>query len=484
MENSDIQDAKELVRSWYKNESGQPFEMTDGQAEIFCTIFSKKHTRNHICTFTRYGKSEVISMAVLTRVSTFPEKWAIVAGNKEKAGIIMADIIKHIFDNDYIKQRFVIGKGESEENIRRYKNKDRINFRLDDGLLGEVFITSAEAAMGLGAPNVVEDEAALVSDNYHSYVMRMLGDMPENFLCKIGNPFDSGHFRASDEDPKYNKIIIDWQQGIREGRLTQDFIDEMRKQPNFGVLYDCKFPPRDQMDDQGWVPLLIKDDIDRAMVDEETVKGFGINRLGVDVAGGGRNFSVMVNRWTNVAKTTYKTHEPDTMTLAERVLSNKELNHLDPNDIYTDKVGIGRGMYDMLHRLIPGVQGINAGESPINDQDKEVYSNLRAQMYWKCREWILAGGKLERSDDWYQFTKVYYRTVIEGSRRGKIQMMPKEEMLRRGIESPDVADALAMTFINPDVIRVKKEDDAFFRAKMTLKKQASSKGYNLKMTNY
>ena len=155
----------------------------------------------------------------------------------------MSYLIKHIFDNDYTRQRFVIESGESEENIRRHKNKERLNFRLENGTMGEVFITSAEGAMGLGAANIVEDEAALIDDNYHSYVMRMLGDQTDNFLVKIGNPFHSTHFRKSEKDPRYHVIKIDYKQGIKEGRLTEEYVEEMKEQPNFGILYECEFPP-------------------------------------------------------------------------------------------------------------------------------------------------------------------------------------------------------------------------------------------------
>lgn len=70
---------KQLVASLYKDSQGGNFILTDGQAEIFGLIFKKPYHRTHISCHTRYGKSDVISMAVLTRVSTFPEKWSIVA---------------------------------------------------------------------------------------------------------------------------------------------------------------------------------------------------------------------------------------------------------------------------------------------------------------------------------------------------------------------------------------------------------------------
>ena len=125
-----MESSRELVKSLYCDDKGRPFELTDGQLQIFDLIFKKKYPRNHIETPTRYGKSETVSMGVLTRASTFPEKWAIVAGSQEKAQIIMNYIIKHIFDNDYTKKRFVMEKGESEESIRRHRSKRRINFNV------------------------------------------------------------------------------------------------------------------------------------------------------------------------------------------------------------------------------------------------------------------------------------------------------------------------------------------------------------------
>ena len=123
---------KELVKSLYKTDEGDPFVLTAGQVDIFRAIFKKEHPRVHIETHTRYGKSETVAIAVLTRASMFPEKWAIVAGNKEKAGIIIEKLIKHIFDNKLISSKFVLDKGETAEAIRRYKNKNKINFNIGD----------------------------------------------------------------------------------------------------------------------------------------------------------------------------------------------------------------------------------------------------------------------------------------------------------------------------------------------------------------
>ena len=448
-------DIKQLVKKLYKTDTGEPFILTESQAEIFDLIFKKRYSRNHLETPTRYGKSEVVSQAVLTRVSTFPEKWAIVAGQKEKARIIISYIIKHIFDNEYTRARFVMEKGESEENIRRYRNKDRINFNIGNGLLGEIYITTAANAMGLGASNIVEDESALINEKDHALVMRMLGDQPANFLCKIGNPWDSEHFDKSREDPKYHKVIIDYHQAIKEGRLTEEYVEEMRQQPFFGVLYECKRPPFGIMDDKGWIPLLTKDEIKNAFVDR--VEGFGIEKLGVDVAGGGRNFSVIVKRHTNIARKIHKSEDPDTMNLAEKTINQMNIDKIPSSDTFVDSVGVGKGVYDILNREKPGVYGINGGAKPTTEIEEKKFVNLRAELYWKARQWIKGGGKLERDEDWFQLARVKYRTKLEGT-KGKMIIMSKEEMMKEGIDSPDVADAFMMTFRTRDIPPMDKEE--------------------------
>jgi len=406
-------------------------------------------------------------MAVLTRRATFPGKTAIVAGNKDKARIIMNYAIGHIFDNNYQRLKFVMEPGETEERIRRYKNKDRINFDLGNGLLGEIFITTAAGALGFGANDVVEDESALITEQDHALVMRMLGDDPNSFLCKVGNPWESEHFRKSFEDPEYKKIIIDYRQGIKEGRFMPAYIDEMRKQPFFDVLYECKFPKSGTIDEKGWVPLLTREEIERAMVDP--VEGFGVKKLGVDVAGGGRNFSVIVKRHTNIAKIVLRNQDSDTMNLAETVINlmgKKERWRYDihPSDVGIDSVGMGKGVYDIVNRECPGVWGINGAADPTTPQDKEKFVNLRAELFWKAREWILAGGKLERNDAWYELTKIKYRVKLEGT-KGKMQIISKEEILKDGVPSPDVADAFSYTFRTPDIPRLDEEEEEMLRAK-------------------
>lgn len=448
------EDARQLVKSLYKDEKGEPFILTDGQCDIFNLIFKKLYHRVHIETFTRYGKSETISMALLTRICNFPEQWAIAAGNEDQAHIITSHLIKHIFDNDFTRRRFVVGPGESEESIRRYRNKSRLNFKLEKGLFGEVFVTNAKGALGFGAPNVIEDESALIPDDEEALVFRMLGDLPDNYLFKVGNTWDSSHFRNSSVDPNFFKVHVDYYQGIKEGRIMPEMVEEARKKPYFGVLYECKFPPKGQTD-EGWFQLISREEVDRALVDQWF--GFGVNKLGGDVAGEGKNFSVAAQRRTNMARILHKSQNPDTMSFAEFILGVLPKEGIAKDDMGIDKVGLGKGVCDIISRnFADGYQGVNVGDKfEEGSDDAQTYYNLRARNFWRLYLWLMAGGKLLRDgdpqDNWYQLTTIYYTKKLEGM-KGKMQIVPKERTIAKGIPSPDVADALALTFVKDDVV--------------------------------
>lgn len=450
---------RELVRSLYKDDYGNPFELTEGQLEIFDCIFYKQspdgQRRIHIETHTQYGKSDVVSMAVLTRAATFPEKWAIVAPSQPKAKIIMMYVIKHLFENEYTFGRFKLREGESMEMVRRERSKSRLTFDIGNNQIGEIFILSAEsrlkqsedignALMGFGAPNLVEDEAALISDESDAKAMRMVGGFTSfgtDFVVKIGNPFTRGHFLQSFEDPNYYKIVIDYQRGIKENRLTQKFVEEMRKKPYFRVLYECKFPEADDIDSRGWTQLLSEDDVEKAQINSgEEIRHIGEKRIGNDVARGGGNRTVWCLRSMNFAEILAKSRQDNLTEIAAQTLFFAKDKIVPYENVFIDDVGVGGGAVDPLHYEQKNVRGVNVGQAAL---EQSRFVNIRAEAYWRLREWIKRGGRLSRDDDWYQLCKIKYKP----DSKGRLRVMSKDEMRMQGIDSPDCADALMLTFV-------------------------------------
>lgn len=450
-----METSADIVRELYKDDAGNPFEMTPTQVEIFDAIFKKQHPRVHVMTYTQFGKSEITSMGLLTRVSTFPEKWIITAPTDKKAKIIMGYVIKHIFENEYTLKKFEIGKDENIDRIRRDRSKDKLTFRISDSQVGQLFIVSAEArrtggdagntAMGFGAPNVIEDESALIPDPIHSKLIRMVGGHKDNFYMKIGNPFKNNHFKKSFLNPKYHKIVADYQLGIAEGRLSEDQIAEFRSEMGnelFGIMYGCDFPAGDLIDDKGYLPLLTEEDVERAIIKDGKMNMFGLKRMGWDIARGGANYSVGILRGVNYAKMVHKSRIKDTMVVAGEIVKAQKEFTVPWDGIFIDRIGVGAGVFDRVKEANYKVEGVSAADKADNDTK---FANLRAEMYWRLREWVLGGGKLEEGADWAQLAKIKYKV----NSAGKLLIMSKDEMLREGIESPDDADALSLTFAKP-----------------------------------
>lgn len=446
----------------FRDDAGKQIDWTEGQLEIIDCIVNRSSppednypngkNRVEIIAATRYGKSMAVSAGVLIRAVTKPEKWGIVAGTRDKARIIQDYNIMFALNNPMIRTQLV--SDEALDRMRMKKSQDQLGFKRK----GTIKVFSADASrvnqvsnslMGFGSPNVIEDESALIPDVLQAKVMRMLGDSTDNFMVKIGNPFNRNHFYRTWNSERYYRIFIDYERGLREGRYTEDYIREMMEEPLFSILYGCKFPDDGTIDEKGWMPLLTELEIERAMVDEEPM--IGLRKLGGDVAGGGRNYSVMVVRSSNVARIAYKKNEPDTMLYAGRVVTMADDYDVNKKNISIDKVGIGKGATDRVKELTGQEVGVGGGQSA---SQSDRFVNLRAEMYWRAREWILHGGKLERNDDWLQLTKIKWKPQ-DGT--GKIIIMSKQQMLKDGIDSPDVADGFSLTFSKADAAPTYKE---------------------------
>lgn len=456
------QQAYVIVEKLFKNDYGEPFRMTPGQIKLFRAIYEKQDPRIQFDCYTQYGKSDVVSMAVLLRVSTFQEKWIILGATKDKASIIMSKLIKHIFENDYTLGKFQVDEGESLDFIRRNRSKDNITFKVDENSIGQVITLSADARrksadagdilIGHGGQHLIEDDAALIPDKIHGKALRMLGGHKDNFLLKITNSFGRNHAYRSRIDPKFKKFVIDYKQGLEEGRLTEEFVQEMRESLDpvmFGILYECVYPPSDMIEDGGWMALLTPEQVEEAQT--RSLQSTGLKRLGVDVAEG-TNLNAFVIRTDNRAEVKETTVEKDLMKTAERVVGLLSEERILSEHVWIDSVAIGAGVYARVKQLKLEINSFKGGEKPTEKTPAEKstdpieYYNLRAECYWKLRTWVLQGACLTPHKDWSQLYKIKYRITSDK----KIQIMSKEEMRARGdlqaSESTDIPDALSMTF--------------------------------------
>ena len=84
----------------------------------------------------------------------------------------------------------------------------------------------------------------------------------------------------------------------------------------------------------------------------------------------------------------------------------------------------------------------------MDEDDPVEYSNSTGLMWGKVRQ-FLKDGRLQLADDDALFSQLTNRRYMV-SKDGKIELERKEAMKKRGLQSPDIADALALALYDPE----------------------------------
>lgn len=437
----------------------------DGQKEILECILNRKSpsgkNKIHVMAHTRYGKSIIVGAGVAIMASIKKQKWAIVAPTKEDAQIIMDYVLFFCMGDPIIKQLLKTdARILKTEMLTQRRSRDHITFL--NG--GEIRTYSAGQVMGHGAQNIILDEACIATDEEEAKVFRMLGDNPKDFfIMKIGNPFENNHFKRSLLNDSYYKINIDAKRGLKEGRLSQEILDEQKGKPFFNVLYWNIFPDQASRDKYGYLPLISDSLLERAQV-EGDVDEVGDKILGGDPADSGSNDAVIVTRSNNYARIRFVDANTDPITFADECALLRD----EVTEMHIDGNGVGAGSVkrlDMAKETKRKLVSFKGGEAvdqdliPENEKAKD-YLNLRAYAYWKLKEYLEGGGKLEKDPRWNNLLAVRYKT----NSKGKIQIIPKDllEKAYYNIHDLGVADALSMTFnpTEPEEIYVQPSADS------------------------
>jgi hypothetical protein len=162
--------------------------------------------------------------------------------------------------------------------------------------------------------------------------------------------------------------------------------------------------------------------------------------LGVDVARFGDDRSCIVRRQGLAC------FQPDVhiglnnMQLADRVMI--EMDKHNPDAVFID-AGRGEGVIDRCRQMGYQVTEIPFGGKP---RDEKRYVNRRIEMWDGICQWLKAGGALP------PYAPLIADLVVptfEYDAAGRMKLEAKKDMKKRMNRSPDIADALALTFANP-----------------------------------
>lgn len=396
------------------------------------------------------GKSALTAWLILWVLSTRPGSKGIVTANTadqlrtktwaELGKWWRRSITRHWFDYSHTRGNMSLVAHEAPETWR----VDAMTCREEQ----------SESFAGLHAadstPFYIFDEASAVPDTVWDVAMGGLTDGEPMFFA-FGNPtrssgrFFETHHRlkhrwtrrqidSREVDGTNHALFSEWVADFGE---DSDFV-RVRVKGRFPQAGSLQFIPHDLVGlAQTVTPVVLASD---PLV------------LGVDVARFGDDQSVIAFRRGKDARSIgWERHRGlDTMELAGRVAES--ITHLRPSGVFVDEGGVGGGVVDRLRQLGHPVVGINfggrsSGASLIaQGASGERYINKRAEMWGALRAWLKSGGAIPADADLAtELSSVEYGFAADGS----IQLERKEEMKRRGLASPDLADALALTFAHP-----------------------------------
>jgi len=164
---------------------------------------------------------------------------------------------------------------------------------------------------------------------------------------------------------------------------------------------------------------------------------------GLDVARFGDDNSALVRRTGNKAKVEWVVYGNNTMELGGRAAIYLRANKA--TKLFVDITGgLGAVVFDRLKEqpdIAGRVYGVSVAGKP---RDEATYINIRVESWCNVRDW-LKDAVLEKHEGFYQLAQPKYKLTSAG----KLQLEGKEDMKKRGVASPDVGDALALTLSRP-----------------------------------
>lgn len=326
-----------------------------------------------------------------------------------------------------------------------------------------------EALAGLHAPFMIlaADEASGLPPGVFS---PLEGAMTQemNFAILIGQMTkNSGYFY--DSHFKYRELweCLHWNSEESE-LVSQQYIARMRtKYGEDSNMYRIRVkgdPPLAEPD------ALIPFEKIMAAVDRDVGEPQGPKVIGIDVARYGDDKSAILVRNGNRIEEIRDYKKIDLAELegwAQIAITDHE-----PDAANVDVIGYGAGLYDRLKVMFPTImRAVNVSNKSVtlnNKMGKNVkYRRLRDELWWKVREKFEEGTISIPNDDELigELSTIKWKPE-QLSVNGQIVIEGKPEMRKRGLPSPNKADALCLTYATNDSAFMVEKMDKYQRRMM------------------
>jgi hypothetical protein len=346
-------------------------------------------------------------------------------------------LTEHLFD-------FSSGRGAMTLSRKGFKER----WRCDAMTCRE---ENKEAFQGLHAagatPFYIFDEASGIPDPIFDARSGGATD-GEPMWFDFGNPTRKSGYFYENTVGKFKKRFITRHIDSREVALTNnDLFDEWIE--DYGVESDfVKVKVRGIFPQSGSVQFINNDMVDEAIARDDLKEDYAPLVIGVDVARFGDDNTVIYPRLGYDARTWgFRMYNGlDTWQVAEKVIETiKEFEQVGkvPAGLFIDEGNMGAGVIDILRRL-----GYNPIGIPFQSRPTDPTYQFKVDEMWgRMKE---AMSKLRLPGDQILIDQLTQREYGYNKGSGKLKLESKMDMKSRLtgsiFASPDIADALALTF--------------------------------------
>lgn len=296
-----------------------------------------------------------------------------------------------------------------------------------------------EALAGVHSEHVllVVDEASAVPEQvFEAAAGSMSGHSASTIL--ISNPTrNSGLFYKTHHD-----LASDWYRMhvscLNIPLVSADFVQQIKatygEESNaFRIRVLGEFA---LADDDTLIPAEL---VDGAIARDVAASGSEPLVFGLDVARFGSDRTALVKRKGNVVLEVKSWGGLDTMQVVGAIVNETKMDK--PDEICVDTIGLGSGVADRLRELGLNVRDVNVAESSAMNPNA---NKLRDELWLSVKEWLATKSVKLPADEQLRHELVAPRYTFTSS--GKVQVESKDSMRKRGMRSPDLADALCLSF--------------------------------------
>jgi hypothetical protein len=288
---------------------------------------------------------------------------------------------------------------------------------------------------------VIFDEASGIPDAIWSVTDGFFTEnTPDRFWFAFSNPRrNTGYFYEAFQARRafWSTTIVDARtvEGTDQ-KVYERIIEEYgADSPQAHVEVYGVFPS--ESDDQFISSTLVDDAMERAQTKDPTSPII----IGVDPARFGSDATVIAVRKGRDIVSIRRHRGADTMEVVGRVI--EAIDEYNPAMVVIDEGGVGGGVVDRLkEQRYKQVRGVNFG---MRSRQPLMWGNKRAEMWGAMREWLktaaIPADRLLKSD--------LISPLVKPDSKGTMFLESKKDMRARGLQSPDAADAICVTFAFP-----------------------------------